>query len=505
MTTQEDVEAFLAHHGVKGMHWGVRKDREDSESHDGKKETTSSSKAWTPKNEQELKRAYQAVPLAHRTPKEAAKNFAENQKKFQAKFEPPSEAKSGHHLTDRQKKALVIGAGVAAIGGLAALAYYSKKNDSGISLPSSRVLPGEHISVSNFEKQVHKSELDFWGSSDFSTRASFERPETTIPAGHVFHRLSRDAEDKFGNATYTSGNLDDFNRYVIRQSGFDSKELIGKQYHVTFSAKEPIKIPSLTTAVEILRQSMSEGRQTEATHQEALKLYNAMSGGSWDISGGNKFVQALKAKGYDGIFDEMDSGVVSDNPLVIFSSDKMSDKVAKELKDSDVVSAAKNLKELTHRKTLSMAAGGLMEDVSENVEEFLAHHGIKGMRWGVRNASSRAEDNLALRQRIVEKNTAKATAKYGDRLTDEDRAEIQRQADKKVTRHIAEVGALKVAAVLVGGKAIHGKMPLSVALKEPAIAKVGEAAAVLYLAGKVGASSYHDIKDFKAESKALRG
>jgi hypothetical protein len=127
------------------------------------------------------------------------------------------------------------------------------------------------------------------------------------------------------------------------------------------------------------------------------------------------------------------------------------------------------------------------------------------MRWGVRNASSRAEDNLALRQRIVEKNTAKATAKYGDRLTDEDRAEIQRQADKKVTRHIAEIGALKVAAVLVGGKVVHGKMPLSVALKEPAIAKVGEAAAVLYLAGKVGASSYHDIKDFKAESKSQRG
>jgi hypothetical protein len=163
----------------------------------------------------------------------------------------------------------------------------------------------------------------------------------------------------------------------------------------------------------------------------------------------------------------------------------------------------------------------------EELDDFLAHHGIKGMHWGERNPSSRAEEhvtkaktvvkshvkdanaraeaNLALKNRIVEKRTAKATAKHpGEKLTDEQKADIERRAEKKVTHHIAEVGAAKVAGILIGGKVIHGKMPMSMALREPRIAKVGEAAAVLYLAGKVGASSVHDIKNFRTKAKAQR-
>src|ERR1700761_1557162 len=30
MATQEEIEDFLAHHGIKGMHWGVRKNRDES-------------------------------------------------------------------------------------------------------------------------------------------------------------------------------------------------------------------------------------------------------------------------------------------------------------------------------------------------------------------------------------------------------------------------------------------------------------------------------------------
>lgn len=388
MAASEEIEAFLAHHGIKGMRWGVRKER-DSESSEKK---SFASNSWTPENEQKLKRDYQAIPAVHRTPKAAAKNFEVNQKKFEAKFEPSEVDKSDRHLTEGQKKALKIGVGVAAVGGLAALAYYTQKNGSGLNVTRSNVLPGEHVSISDFEKRINQTQHDFWGSSDFSTPESFERSEITIPAGHVFHRLSRGAEKEFGNATYTSGDLDDFNRYVVTHSAADAKSVFEGHYHVTFSAKESLKIPSLTTSVEILRQQMSEGKANQATQKEALDLYNAMSGGSWNASGAEKFVQALKAKGYDGLIDEMDHGVVSDSPFVLFSSEKMSDKVAKKLTDKDVVYATKNLKELKYRKTLDMAASDLAESMNENVEEFLAHFGVKGMHWGVHHAKADAHE-----------------------------------------------------------------------------------------------------------------
>jgi hypothetical protein len=47
MPTDAEIEAFLAHHGVKGMHWGVRKDRETDEHKQYRKATTKAFKKET--------------------------------------------------------------------------------------------------------------------------------------------------------------------------------------------------------------------------------------------------------------------------------------------------------------------------------------------------------------------------------------------------------------------------------------------------------------------------
>ena len=42
----------------------------------------------------------------------------------------------------------------------------------------------------------------------------------------------------------------------------------------------------------------------------------------------------------------------------------------------------------------------------EEVDDFLAHHGIKGMRWGVRNSESKDEEGLTSKNKHVGLKTA---------------------------------------------------------------------------------------------------
>lgn len=359
---EERVNDFLEHHGIKGMHWGVRRNLhpDSGRSSDGDSSKTGGA------SEEKAKSEYQAIKLSKPTPAQQKKNLAENQAKFAAKFSPSEAEKKG--LTEEQKKALKTAAiTVGVIGGVAALAYLSSKSHGDSLDPilekaaqDFKKDAGKVISPEKFEGAIAFSKSESWVGRAFIDKSSYDRPEFTIPAGNVFHRISRVAEKEFDKSTYSIPSVQDYHHYV---AGFRSEKGFAETLqHVTWKSTEPIKVPTLTTTLETLRKVLKE-QGKPSSKSAALIEYESLSGGMWNSGTATKLHSALAKKGYGAIIDEMDAGVIGDKPLVFFSK-AVTAKSSSEITKDQINAAEKNLIELTNRKLGSYAMSHMQNEES---------------------------------------------------------------------------------------------------------------------------------------------
>jgi len=398
------IEDVLAHHGVKGMHWGVRKERDSSSSGGSSSSRGSDYDA--------AKKAYMDVAPIKRSTSEASKAFSENQQKFLDKFNAARQtkkeesisklkvkaadldtqisslkkenkdlantkgisaaltksanrqiitdytkqrdailktvdAKERGKLTPTQKK-LLIGAAVA--GGLLAYSAYTQRSMS--------KLAGLPVTPEQFKSFTTMSKTKTWGFSGYIQESSFAREEFTINAGETFHRLSSTAENGIRPGSYVTCTTDDFNRYV---TAFRHEVVGSELHHITFTATKPIRVPDLTTTLETLRETMEE-RGMPTTSAKVRSQYQFLSGGKWaegynlgkDGSGPTHitgdFMKKLMEKGYGAFVDEMDAGVIGDKPLVFLDAPSVTSHATKLMTKTDIKSAESQLKELTSRK-----------------------------------------------------------------------------------------------------------------------------------------------------------
>lgn len=371
MVVDEDI--YLEHYGTKGMKWGVRKERETS-SGDRKRVSKEEKKSAT--NEYlKFAKANAKAPIS------AAEQYAalvENRKKSLSKIgieteASPSKSVSPKNPHSRRKKEaegpwrptnkqIAIAAGGAAFIGVAIFASQTQtgrnlvKSALGIPKPESSVTPDQ------FNKAVLMSQMSTWTKPDgkgYLKPGSFLQDEMTFPPGHTFRRLSKSAETGFKGATYSVPNQTCFNRYLTNfkneltagtgGSGFFSIPA-PTLHEVTFKAKQEVKVPSLTRAIETMRETLSEQRGSPVSREEALAKFSKMSGGAWIGDTADNFFGKLSKQGYHAIVDHMDAGVIGDSPLVIFKSDAFTNKAARALSESDFKKAADNLIELSNRK-----------------------------------------------------------------------------------------------------------------------------------------------------------
>lgn len=317
----------FAHYGVKGMHWGIRKEDKTGSGSDAS--TQKWKKAHKPKNPSEA---------------EVKRNLAKNEKKSLAKLEGDGPAKQS--FVAKNKKTLIkVGVAAGVVGGL----YLSGKVWEAKTLKSIQENVGKDISAQDFKNHVNYSKMKTWGKNDYLHDSSFEREEFTLPAGHTFHRLSQKAETEFRGATYSTHNQDDLHRYIAQFRG----ELGGDLHHVTFQANEDIRVPKLSTTLESLKESLIGGKEefrSWYTDERVLAKYQDLSGGSWDDNHAEGMFSSLRKKGYGAIVDEMDAGVIGESPLVIFARDLVGKKSSTPLTDDAIANAESSLVELSNRK-----------------------------------------------------------------------------------------------------------------------------------------------------------
>lgn len=336
MLIDPETALALQHYGVRGMRWGHRKAEDTSDN--------GRAKAYIAAlNVQKPKRL---------SAKERKASLTENHEKFLAKFEPPPKGGGEKKSLSREQKIAIATGAAAAVAAAGYLAYrhYAGRGPKVSSILSFeeklRGMAGKPISVDSFREARDLSTKGSWVEGNFLHPSSFARGEKIYPKGHVFHRLSIAAEDRFSHATYSVDGPADFGRYVNTMS--ESKN-VRNWFHVSFTAHKEIRLPSTTTAVETMREVLSrEG--SVATRESAMKAYNEVSGSMWQSPRATQLMEALKGKGYHGLVDEMDAGVVGESPLVLFSHDRVSDKVSKSLSLDEIQKARSSLTEIANRK-----------------------------------------------------------------------------------------------------------------------------------------------------------
>lgn len=98
------------------------------------------------------------------------------------------------------------------------------------------------------------------------------------------------------------------------------------------------------------------------------------------------------------------------------------------------------------------------------VDEFLEHHGVKGMKWGVRRTRSKKEQKLRdQRQKVSDKRRQLSDhelKKYIDRLQEEKRLKTLVAEDlnpgKTAAKKILSESGQKVARTVIAGAALYG-------------------------------------------------
>lgn len=339
-------DEFLAHYGVKGMRWGVRREM--------RRIRNSESKSYSSVSE-----ALQNTP--QKLSSKQRESVKENEKRQSKKFDDvPDEPSKGWRPTKKQVAFVVAGAVIAG-----AIIY---KLNTGKDLPSTKgfsvdeyknVLPdtdkvgwysdfaGKKVSPNEYKGLAQFSSGRIWSNgTNFITKESFDQKETTFKAGHEFFRVSHVVEDSFRETTYMVGSKEEAARYFLGWKD-QTTNLI------SFKTKSDIRVPDLHTRLEAMREVLVAEGQTDVSPKKVMEIYGNFVGGS--ISGGasdrgRNFLANLSAKGYHAIVDDMDAGVYGEMPMVLFDSSSMTKKVTTLRENVDVKALTDILTEIPNRR-----------------------------------------------------------------------------------------------------------------------------------------------------------
>ena len=314
----------LAHYGVKGMRWGVRKKYVPT----GQETTTEEYKAATP----------------YKSKVSPTVELRNNFETFYSKTDP-SGGDPAQGLTSEQKKKLAYAAvGTLAVAG--AIGYGAYKVQAGNQKPpglpidffpekvflDQRRLETSYFADRSFDNpevakyfsSLQKSTAQTWMGTGMIQSSSWDRKGFELPVGHQFNRLSHSIETNFGIATYSTHSTADFNRYVL---AFQQSSKQGTLHHVTWNAEKPIKVPDLTSTLNSLQKAMSDMTGRSVSTDSVIYQYESLTrDNNWDSPLAKKFFAELKSRGYSAIVDEMDYGVVSESPLIMFDHSGMGPK-----------------------------------------------------------------------------------------------------------------------------------------------------------------------------------
>lgn len=292
-------EALLAHFGVKGMHWGVRKKREDS-------------------GEQ-----------------------THNQSNEQQTTKP----KKYFGLT---KKQAIIGAGV--LVGIAITGVVLHKTGG---YPLANLEKGLERSTMREGKHTLDELLIKHGETSASS----------FPKGHMFTRFSKTAETEVRNGAYSVYKPKDIANYTIGWTSKhkikiealgDIKTPSLKTRFDTMAELVDKRNPDLgnkTMRQYLMAQQSTRNAKAWVKRASAEELgkyqYSRMTGDVWEKSPiGKHYLASLRDKGYDAMIDDRDTGGLAEAAMVLINKNMFQITSNHPVNRTDIDSAYEELQKL---------------------------------------------------------------------------------------------------------------------------------------------------------------
>jgi hypothetical protein len=465
-----DIDDFLTHHGVKGQQWGVVHDE------DGLNATDRAVRA-------------KLEPLGY-TKENIERNFGPEEKKDNTTKKPL--------LTDGQKKALKIGAGIAVVGGLAYAANKGMARSKDLApfdelnFPDMRKLDVKD-KLTDLDTELAKmNKLKLQGQRrglDADAIAKLSTTPLRLEPGSIVQRLSMTEETTIRDTFFACHEEADVGRYKAILPTYWKQWGGGRNpsgFVVKLEAQKLITAPSERETLDIFK-SVFDDKFTLPGFKEPITLRSYMQkhsgrnldddalaarhihdfAGQWNDTN-NVFTKAVfdkvKLLGYNAIPDLNDANNLANAPHIFLDSSAFKI-VGHEVHGPEQIKAAqKEILALVHQeKEVNVSTNDL--------ELFLAHYGVKGQKWGVRRRQSQASKDHATNRKLAAMSDDELQRTVNRIRMEKQYKDLEKSKIKKghdAAKTILAVGAT-VNAAIAFSKSPAGKVIASKITKEKAL------------------------------------